>query len=265
MVNFKRITTRGLTALVLAILVGLAGLFAVSPVLAQESKACTVSINSSSANDATIELEKDEGVSIRVIAPEDSVHNNVYLKIFGRRVKISEMDGDGGEFQGTFSLSDVSGWGVGLHELVWESLDSQNTALCSATTRLRILGSPFGTVVGIAGVAAMTLGLSSLAFTLRTTINAGARWAIKAVTGAKVERGGAEDTGAVVRIKPSLSVTQTLTSTIAGILAGGGSLATLQQAGLSPPSLELAFELVLPFALLGLLAGVLGRGSRSAD
>ncbi|GEM_PF-2555356 len=262
MVSVKRIAMRGLTALVLATLVGFAGLFAISPVLAQEAEACSVSINSASANDATVELAKNEGISVRVIAPEDSVHNDVYMKFFGWRIKISEMDGDGGEFQGTYSLSNVSGWGVGLHELVWDSLDSQGAVLCSATTRLRILGSPFGSVVGIAGAAAMTIGLGSLAFTLRTTINAGAHWAINTVTGAKVERRGAEDTGRRVRIKPSLSVTQTLTSTIAGILAGGGALATLQQAALSPPTLELALELVLPFALLGLLAGIYGRGKQ---
>ena len=127
MVSVKRIVMRGLTALVVAILVSFAGLIAVSPLLAQESEACSVSINSASANDTTIELAKDDGVSVRVIAPEDSVHNDVYFKLFGQRVKISEMDGDGGEFEGTFSLSNVSGWGVGLHELVWESLDSQGT------------------------------------------------------------------------------------------------------------------------------------------
>jgi len=123
MVSVKRIVMRGLTALVLVTLVGFAGLVAVSPVLAQESEACSVSINSASANDATVELAKDEGISLRVIDPEDSVHNDVYLKFFGQRVKISKMDGDEGEFQGTFPLSDVSGWGVGLYELVWESLD----------------------------------------------------------------------------------------------------------------------------------------------
>jgi hypothetical protein len=104
----------------------------------------------------------------------------------------------------------------------------------------------------------MTIGLGSLAFTLRTTINAGARWAIKAVAGVKVEREEDEETGRRVRIKPGVSVTQTLTSTVAGILAGGGALATLQQAAVSPPTLELALELVLSFALLGLLTGLFG-------
>jgi hypothetical protein len=108
----------------------------------------------------------------------------------------------------------------------------------------------------------MTISLGSMAFTLRTTINAGARWAIKAVTGAKVESRGAEDTGRRIRIKPSLSITQTLTGTVGGILAGGVALTTLQQTALSPPILELAFELVLPFALLGLLAGLFVRGKQ---
>lgn len=256
--RLKRIAIRGVTALALASGFSLAVLMAASPLLAQEGEACTVSINSSPANDTTIELEKDEGVGVRVVAPEASVRNDVYLKIFGRRIKISELDGSGGEFRGSGSISDVARWGVGLYELVWESLDAEGTVLCTATTRLRILGSPLSSAVGIAGVAAMTIGLGSLAFTLRTTINAGARWAIKAVAGAKVERAQDDESERRVRVKPSLSVTQTLTSTIAGIMAGGGTLATLQQAAVSPPTLELALELVLPFALLGLLAGLFG-------
>jgi hypothetical protein len=257
--KLKRVAMRGATALALASAFGLAGLVVTAPLLAQDAEACSVSINSSPANDVTVELAKDDGVSIKVFAPEDSVRNDVYLKLFGRRVKISEIEGSGGQFQSTATLSEVGAWGVGLFEIVWESLDSQGTVLCTATTRLRILGSPFGSVTGVAGAAAMTIGLSSLAFTLRTTINAGARWAIKAVTGAKVERRGDDEPGRRIRIKPSLSVTQTLTSTIAGFLAGGGTLITLQQAALSPPTLELALKLVLPFALLGLLTGIFAR------
>ena len=119
--SLKRIAIRGVTALALASALSLAVLMAASPLLAQEGEACTVSINSAPANDATIELTKDEGVGVRVVAPEDSVRNNVYLKIFGRRIKISELDGSGGEFRGTGSISDVANWGVGLYELVWES------------------------------------------------------------------------------------------------------------------------------------------------
>lgn len=257
--SLKRIAVRGVTALVLASGFSLAVLMAASPLLAQEGEACTVSINSAPANNTTVELGKEEGVGVRIVAPEDSVRNDVYLKILGRKIKISELDGSGGEFRGSGSISDVADWGVGLYELVWESLDSQGAVLCTATTRLRILGSPLSSAVGIAGVAAMTIGLGSLAFTLRATINAGARWAIKAVAGAKVEREEDEGSESRVRIKPSVSVMQTLTSTIAGILAGGGTFATLQQAAVSPPTLELALELVLPFALLGLLTGLFGQ------
>ncbi len=77
-----------------------------------------------------------------------------------------------------------------------------------------------------------------------------------------MESRGPEDTGRRIRFEPSLSVTQTLISTIAGILAGSWALATLQQAALILPTLEFAFELVLPFALLSLLAGIFGRGKQ---
>ena len=81
---------------------------AASPLLAQEGESCTVSINSVPANDATIELGKDEGVGVRVVAPEDSVRNDVYLKILGRRIKISELEGSRGEFRGSATPGIVS-------------------------------------------------------------------------------------------------------------------------------------------------------------
>jgi hypothetical protein len=102
----------------------------------------------------------------------------------------------------------------------------------------------------------MAIGLSAMTFSLRTTINAGAKWAIKVVAGGKLKR-SEEDGRQTVRLAPTLLVKHTVVGTLWGLLAGGGSLATLQQAALSPPTIELAFQMVVPFAVLGLLVGLL--------
>ena len=237
---------------------GLLGLAYALPLHAQEIDECTVFINSQPANNTTIELSKGDGVSIRGTAPEESTRNDVYIVFFGKRFLISALASAGGEFQGNTRVSDVADFGVGLYDLVWESVDARGRLLCQATGRVRILGSPLGSVAGIAAVAAMAVGLAGLALTLRATVNAGARWAIKAVAGGRIERkdDGDEDDAGGLTIRPSLSITHTLGGTLAGFFLGGGSLTTLQQAGLSAPTLELALEFVAPFTLLGLLAGL---------
>jgi hypothetical protein len=107
------------------------------------------------------------------------------------------------------------------------------------------------TVAGVAGATTAVVGLTALTFTQRTTINEGARWAIKLVGTGKLER---DEERSRLRLKPSLSARQALLGTVWGVLLGGGTLATLHEAALSLP-IELTLELVLPLALLGLLAG----------
>jgi hypothetical protein len=248
-----------LIALVASLVLGLLALAYASTLHAQEIDECTVFLNSEPANNSTIELKKGDGVSVRGTAPEGTTRNNVYIVFFGKRFFISALGSAAGEFQGNMRVSEVANLGVGLYELVWEGVDSRGRVLCRAAGRVRILGSPLGSVAGLSAVAAMAVGLAGLALTLRATVNAGARWAIKAVARARVERGdeGDDDGRGGLRIRPSLSITHTLGGTLAGFFLGGGSLTTLQQAAVSPPTVELALQVVLPLTLLGLLAGLL--------
>ena len=119
---------------------------------------------------------------------------------------------------------------------------------------MEIQGNPLGSVIGAAGAGAIAVGLGGLTLILRTAINEGARWAIKLVASGKVERD--RDRGRL-RLKPGISVSQTLLGTLWGLLAGVGSLATLQETATSLPTIELALQLVLPFALVGLAGGSL--------
>jgi hypothetical protein len=139
---------------------------------------------------------------------------------------------------------------------VWESIDGEGEIICEATGRIHIMGSPLSSVAGMSAVVAIALGITALTFTLKSTVNAGARWAIRVVLRAKLRRGGDSDDDSRLRVRRSMSVSQTLIGTLGGLLMGGGSLTMLQQAGLSPPTIELALEVFVPFTVFGLLAGL---------
>ena len=119
-------------------------------------------------------------------------------------------------------------------------------------------GSPLATVAGAVGAVSIAIGLSALTFTLKTTINEGGRWAIKVVGKGEVERRQGDDGDGEMRlrVKPTLSGSQTLLGTLGGLLLGGGTLATLQETATSLPTIELALELVLPTTILGMLTGL---------
>ena len=70
--KLKRVAMRGATALALASAFGLAGLVVTAPLLAQDAEACSVSINSSPANDVTVELAKDDGVVKAIRVPNSA-------------------------------------------------------------------------------------------------------------------------------------------------------------------------------------------------
>jgi len=105
---------------------------------------------------------------------------------------------------------------------------------------------------GEIGIASVAVGLTGLVFALRTTINEGGRWAIKVIVSLTTrKKETAQGTG--LSVQPSLSFSQTLLGTLWGLLLGGGSLFVLQDTLLSPPSIELAFEIVVPLTLISIL------------
>ena len=64
-----------LTAILAA---GLAGLAYSGPVHGRDDEACIVIIDRITANDNTIKLHKDDGISVRAIGPERSTRSGVY-------------------------------------------------------------------------------------------------------------------------------------------------------------------------------------------
>ena len=257
---------KSVIAVIASLVVALGALVHAIPVDAQANEECLVSFNGIPIDGNIIKLRVGDGIGVRVVAPENATRNDIYVKFFGRRIKLTVLALTGGKYQGTTGISDLTDWGVGLYELLWESIDDRGEIICRAAGRIQIIGSPLSSVAGMTAVGAIALGLTAMMFTLKATINAGARWAIKVVLRAKLRRGGdSDDDGGRLRVGTSMSVSQTLLGTLGGLLMGGGSLTMLQQAAVSPPTIELALLVVVPFTVLGLVAGLFrpGRERRS--
>jgi hypothetical protein len=198
----------------------------------------------------------DREVDVEVYVPEQRARNSLYVEFLSVRWKIDEAVTEGGGWTGKVQVDDMAPWGVGLYKLVWESRAAEDDRfLCEESALIKITGFPLASATGAAGAAAIVVGLSALLFTCRTTINEGARWAIKVVGRATVQRRKTKGEQRRLRLRPSLSVSQTLFGTLWGLLLGGGTLATLQEAALSVPTIELAIELVVPFTVISLLTG----------
>lgn len=219
-----------------------------------QAPACRASINGVSVEGRTIKISSGSNAVVQAAVPAGSAQNSVYLELFGKRLEIASAKQASGTWSGNVPVKDYARWGVGLYRLVWESRDLKGELVCRAAANIHVEGFPLRTLAGATGVAAMAVGLTALTLTLKATINAGARWTIKVVARGKVERDKEERR---LRLRPGFSISQTLLGTLWGLLLGGGTLTTLQQTALSPPTIELALEMVLPFTVLGLLAGLL--------
>jgi len=227
---------------------------------AQEQKGCSASINGFSVNGETIKVHRDEDATIEVSVPAGAVQNTVYVEFFGKRWEIDSTGPAQGGWSTTVPVKKYAIWGVGLYKLVWDSVDDTGRVLCRESASIQVKGFPLATVAGSIGSVAMAVGLVGLGFTLRTTIYEGARWAIKVIGRGEVEREEKEETEGKrkgsFRLKPTVSISQSLLGTVWGVLMGGGTLAILQETAISLPTIELALELVLPFTVFGLLAGL---------
>ena len=145
-----------------------------------------------------------------------------------------------------------------------------------ARPTLNIRGVSLGTRIGWAATALLAVSATGLLLTLGSALrfsrSKNPKWEAKATAKAKVERD--EETGKY-RVKMlGKSISQTLVSTAWGILASGGSIATLVGTGVSAPTISVAAQVAIPFALVGFFAGQLKmqamkvaaiRGARKAE
>ncbi len=228
-----------------------AGLIAV-PSVANGQDVCNVFINDVPADDQTIKVDRDDDATITVSMPSSVVRGRIWLEFFGQQVRGRDLEPTtDGEWSHTIRVSEFAFWGGGTYKVGWEGLDSADNRVCGGSAFITVTGYPRSFTAVVAGVSVL-LGLLGLTLSWSTTINEGARWTIKVTTSLKGDRDKERDR---VRWKFTLSVKQTLVSTLWGLLLGGGTLVTLQQAGLTWPSIELGLALVLPITLLGSVIG----------
>ncbi len=212
---------------------------------AQGNAPCSASINGMPVLGRTIAVGQKAPATVEVAATPGPAQNYMYLEFFGQRWQIASVESNGGRWTGQVRVEEFARLGVGLYKLVWETRNPRGEVVCAASTAIRVEGFPLGTVAGIAGTLALASGVLALTLTAKATINEGARWAIKVLT--KIE---AKKEQRKLRLKPKISVSQTLLSTLWGLLLSGGTLAILQETALSLPTIELAVQLVIPLTAL---------------
>lgn len=242
-----RLTLPWVTSLILVA----ALLLTISPAWAQGESPCSASINGEPVHGRTIKVDPNSPATLTVAAPSGPTQNSVYVELFGTLWQIASVPAAGGEWSGTVRVQDYVGWGVGLYKVVWESRTPQGQLVCKASTSVHIPGFPLSTATGLAGAASAIIGLTGLALSLKATVNEGGRWVLKIVAKGEVKRGQEQRR---LILKPTISVSQTLLGTLWGLLLSGGTLATLQQAALTLPTVELALQLTVPFTALSLMA-----------
>jgi hypothetical protein len=248
--------TRFLGFITIAIIILLLSLAHSDRVLAQETTLeCSAALNDLDVlPDGTTIVGVRPGESINVAAtiPDGTRENVVYVDFFGRLWEVSRAPANQAEWDGSLPVDEYAHWGNGLYRVVWKSLGDDDLEICELAATVNVEGSIFGSVIGILAVMAMVVSLTGLLFTMKTVINEGGRWTLKVLLKGDLERDEEEGT---LRVRPTLSVGQTLLGTLLGLILAGSTLTTLQQAAVSLPTLELALSLAVPFALIGALAG----------
>lgn len=250
-----------LAFLVLGLLVAA---LAAPPTMAQGGGACSASVNGVPVSGNTIRVGRNGQVELVVTAPAGQASNTVYLEVFGRRWEIASARSNGGQWLGRVPVVDFARWGVGLYKVVWQSQSLQGEVLCSASAKIRVEGFPFGSVIGLAGAVSFLVGASGLILStsLKTILHEGGKWVLKiaAKAGAKRDKNkaaaGATPAAADQRrwrLSANFSLAHTLWSTLFGLLLSGGSLATLQEAGVSLPTVQLGLQITIPLTAFSLL------------
>lgn len=211
------------------------------PASAQGEDRCPISVTPSTTEHGAIVVQKGE--TVMVSAQADGSPRPVDLYYLGMRWRLTETSGGAA----TLKVDDFALWGVGLYKVAWGTDCSRS---------FRVVGPFFRAVAADVATATLVISLIVLLLTLTLRVriaNPDARWVLKLVAKGKLERG--EETGEL-RAKSSYTVAQTLLGTLWGLLLGGASFATLQQAALTPPTIEVALEVTLPLTAIGVLAGL---------
>jgi len=247
-------------AVVIALLAVL-GTHALVPfAMAQSSVQCTASIVGQQAGTGTITVRKDDELSISGDAKPFST-SQIFLNFLSIKKKIGEATaGADGRWTRTINIKDYAKWGVGLYRINWKSIPVAATGSAAkeatCTADVKVEGNFFGTRVSWVASAALAFGAAGAALTLHSALSIfrgkNAKWELKAAAKVKAEKD--EQTGRV-RLKVGYAFSQTLLSTLYGLLSGGAGFAALVGTAASPPNITLALTVTVPLTLASALLG----------
>ena len=116
----------------------------------------------------------------------------------------------------------------------------------------------FNPLVGGIGIGVLVISLSGLILTLSTTVYQGSGLAIKLI-GILTLRKKEQEDGTQLRIEPKGTWQLTLFGTLCGLVAGGGTLTILREAITTAPTIELVWQVVLPFTVVGFVIGKISK------
>ena len=69
---------------------------------------CFVSFNGVPLSGNTIKVHVGDDVGVRVVAPQEATQNDIYVKFFGRRIRFTVLALNGGVYQGSTGISDLT-------------------------------------------------------------------------------------------------------------------------------------------------------------
>jgi hypothetical protein len=235
-------------------------LSALAPAAAAQAEGeCSFTVNGQPSTGGTIRVDEDATVTVAGTSAPGAA-TELFLNFFKSRWSIARPSaGSGGAWQQTINVKDYAKWGVGRYLVDWRGAAASTGRTVTCQADVNIQGSFLGSRIGWAASALLAISAAGLLLTATSSFqfsrSKNPKWEAKATAKAKVERD--EKTGKY-RVKMlGKSIQQTALSTAWGILASGGSIATLVGTGVSPPTISLAAQVAIPFALVGYFAGQL--------
>lgn len=233
---------------------------ALAPAAAAQAEGdCSFTVNGQSSTGGKITVDEDATIAVSGTSAGNAA-TELFLNFFKSRWSIAKPSASsGGDWSQTINVKDYAKWGVGRYLVDWRGAAASDGRTVTCQADVNIQGSFLGSRIGWAATALLAVSAAGLLLTVGSALqfsrSKNAKWEAKATAKAKVERD--EETGKY-RVKMlGKSISQTLVSTAWGFIASGGSVATLVGTGVSPPTISVAAQVAIPFALVGFFAGQL--------
>lgn len=247
------------TFLSVSLAIALTALLLAPAAAGQAGGECSFTVNGQPSTGGTVTVDENATVTVAGTSAPGAA-TELFLNFFKSRWSIAQPStGSGGTWEQTINVKDYAKWGVGRYLVDWRGAAASTGRTVTCQADVNIQGSFLGSRIGWAASALLAISAAGLLLTMTSSFqfsrSKNPKWEAKATAKAKVERD--EKTGKYKVKMLGKSIQQTALSTAWGIIASGGSVATLVGTGVSPPTISLAAQVAIPFALVGFFAGQL--------